>query len=248
MTNGLSFVALGVGDAFSARHYSSCLAVESDGHWILVDCPHPIRKMLHDSASATDGLDLDRIDAVLLTHLHADHCSGLEGLTYYLHFVLGRRVQLVAHPLVARRLWSAHLAAGMDSLMTPERVRQSARFEDFFDWVPLSFRAPVAVGPFEIACRATIHHVPTTAFRIRAGGRILGVSGDTAFDPRLVAWLAESDLIVHESNLGAHTPYEKLAALPLAIRERMRLIHYPDGFDGLWTEIPALTEGVRHVV
>ncbi|MBK7976989.1 MAG: MBL fold metallo-hydrolase [Deltaproteobacteria bacterium] len=248
MSGGLSFVALGVGDAFSATHYSSSLAVESDGRWILVDCPHPIRKMLHDSREATGGLDLDRVDAVLLTHLHADHCSGVEGLAYYLHFVLGRRVTLVAHPQVARRLWSGHLSAGMDRLMTPERVRRAAGFEEFFDLVPLSFRAPVRFGPFEIACRATIHHVPSTAFRIHAGGRTLGVSGDTAFDPRLIAWLAEADLIVHESNLGAHTPYEKLVSLPLAIRERMRLIHYPDGFDEVWTEIPALTEGVRHVV
>ena len=42
----LRLLTLGVGDVFSARHYSTSFAVESNGHWLLVDCPHPMRKML----------------------------------------------------------------------------------------------------------------------------------------------------------------------------------------------------------
>jgi ribonuclease BN (tRNA processing enzyme) len=58
------------------------------------------------------------------------------------------------------------------------------------------------------------------------------VSGDTAFDQDLIAWLAPCDLIIHESNLGpAHTPYESLAALPRELRARMRVTHLPDGFE-----------------
>ena len=74
------------------------------------------------------------------------------------------------------------------------------------------------MGPFSIECRRTIHGVPTTAFRIRAGGRTFGFSADTAYDPALLDWLAVSDLIVHEATVaghpGVHTPYEKLAELP----------------------------------
>jgi hypothetical protein len=45
----------------------------------------------------------------------------------------------------------------------------------------------------------------------------------TAFDPALIAWLGEADVVVHETNHGVHTPYGKLAALPVALRSRMRL-------------------------
>src|SRR3970282_1499137 len=49
---GLSFVPLGVGDAFTAIYYTSCMALESGGRWILVDCPHPIRKILREGGAA----------------------------------------------------------------------------------------------------------------------------------------------------------------------------------------------------
>ena len=77
---GLSFLPVGVGDAFSAEHYSSCVAVESEGAWLLIDCPHPIRKMLREAGGrAGIELDVDTFGGIVLTHLHADHSSGLEG-------------------------------------------------------------------------------------------------------------------------------------------------------------------------
>src|SRR5262245_4165598 len=113
--SGLRVLALGVGDAFSARYYSSCLAVEAEGTWLLIDCPHPIRKILHEGSSAAGlALDVGAFEAVVLTHLHADHSSGLEGFGYFSFFSLQRRAQVVLHPEVARRLWDGHLAAGME--------------------------------------------------------------------------------------------------------------------------------------
>jgi ribonuclease BN (tRNA processing enzyme) len=228
-------VPLGVGDAFSAVHYSSCLAVvDGSGEILLVDCPHPIQKMLREAAD-TAGLPLppDRIHGVALTHLHADHVSGLEGLAYYSFFYLRRRLRLLCHPDVLVRLWDGHLAAGMEQLLPA--VGQpfvQKRLEDYFEILPLETSRAVESGPFSVECRHTIHHIPTTAFRIRAGGRTLGYSADTAFDASLIEWLAAADLVVHETNYGVHTPYADLAALPAELRARMRLIHYPDEFQG----------------
>ena len=233
---------LGVGDAFSARWYSSCLAIEADGAWLLVDCPHPIRKIL---AESSDGLDIHNFEAVVLTHLHADHASGIEGFAFFSWFVLKRRVALVAHPEVANALWPRNLAASMHQLIDAESHEAHAYgFEDYFTHQALVEDAPVQVGPFTIECRKTIHHIPTTALRIHAGGRTLGYSADTAFDPDLIAWLAEADLIIHETNYGAHTPYARLAGLPESIRSKMRLIHYPDDFAVEASGIECLTQGV----
>ncbi|HBP18519.1 MAG TPA: MBL fold hydrolase, partial [Planctomycetes bacterium] len=60
-SKGLEVLVLGVGDAFSALHYSTCLALRSAGQWLLIDCPHPIRKVLRES-SAKAGLELDAGD------------------------------------------------------------------------------------------------------------------------------------------------------------------------------------------
>lgn len=243
----LSFIPLGVGDAFSALRYSSCLAVEADGRWLLVDCPHPIRKLLRE-ASQTAGVDLDvaSFEGVALTHLHADHASGLEGLGYFSFFALQRRARLVVHPAVAADLWHGHLSAGMGQLIGPGETQPGPRgLEDYFDVIDLGDSGAVQLGPFSIECRRTRHHIPTTALRIRAGGRSLGYSADTSYDEGLLAWLAEADLVIHETNHGVHTPYEKLAALPAELRARMRLIHYPDEFDLAGSAIEPLVQGRR---
>lgn len=245
----LHVLVLGVGDAFSAEHYSTCLALRAEGSWLLVDCPHPIRKMLRE-ASARSGvpLDLDQIEAVALTHLHADHASGLEGLGFFSHFVLGRRARVAVHPDVAHRLWDGHLAAGMEILHDPARGPIARTRDDFFEVIPLAEAAAVRVGPFEIECRRTRHHVPTTALRIRAGGRCIGCSADTEFDPDLVTWLAEADMVVHEVGFGIHTSLERLSQLPPPVRARMRLAHFPDHLDLAGSGIAPLEEGGWHPV
>jgi ribonuclease BN (tRNA processing enzyme) len=241
----LRFLPLGVGDAFSALYYSSCMAVEAGGSWILIDCPHPIQKMLRE-ASLEAGVTVspDQISAVVLTHLHADHASGLEGLGYFSYFYLKKRLPLLTHPEVAARLWEGHLAAGMEQLLPgvgAEFVEKG--LEDYFELVPLSLDRAVEFGPFSLECRRTIHHIPTTALRIRAEGRSLGHSADTAFDEGLISWLAEADLVVHETNYGVHTPYERLAALPEGLRRKMRLTHYPDAFELGESVIEPLRQG-----
>jgi ribonuclease BN (tRNA processing enzyme) len=234
------FVCLGVGDAFSRRWYSSALALGCDGAWLLVDCPHPIRKILHEAgASAGEDLDVGSFAGVVLTHLHADHASGLEGWGYFSRIALGRRAVLLTHAEAARNLDAAlgHLLAAPGAAANPPRLA------DLFEVRLLSDGAPTSFGPFAIECRPTLHSIPTRALRIRAAGRCLGLSADTAFDPALIDWLAEADLIVHETNHGPHTPYQKLAELPAPLRARMRLIHYPDDFDVAASLIEPLVPG-----
>lgn len=241
----MKLLTVGIGDAFSALHYSCCLALEAEGRWLLIDCPHPLRKMLREASdSAGVSLDIDDLDGVVVTHLHADHASGIEGLGYYSHFVVGRKARLLVHPAVQERLWEGHLAAGMERLLEPGTWKEhQVGLHDYFDILPLAEESATELGPFRVECRRTIHHIPTTALRIRAGDRTIGISSDTTFDPGLIAWLAPSDLIIHETNLGVHTDYEQLAALPADLRARMRLIHCTDFFDTAASCIEPLVQG-----
>lgn len=241
----MRFLPMGVGDAFTALYYSSCMAVEAGGVWVLIDCPHPIQKMMRE-AGMSAGVELfpEKISAVILTHLHADHSSGLEGLAYYFLFYLQKRLPLLAHPRVIERLWEGHLAAGMEQLLPGlESDFVAKTLDDYFEILPLSEEGAVSFQGIRIECRPTIHHIPTTALRLSAGGRCLGHSADTAFDPSLIEWLSAADLIVHETNYGVHTPYEKLAALPEALRKKMRLTHYPDAFNLEESVIEPLRQG-----
>jgi ribonuclease BN (tRNA processing enzyme) len=247
-----TFVTLGVGNAFSAQYYSSCLALHAEQTWLLIDCPHPIRKMMRDASLATSlALDVANIAGVALTHLHGDHVSGLEGFAFYFRYALnGRRVPLLAHPEVAAPLWPGHLAAAMEwSVQEPGQPPERRTFADFFDLQTLREDEPLQFGPFSVECRRTIHSIPTTALRIRAADRCLGYSADTAHDPDLIKWLGAANLVIHETGPhGLHTPYEKLVALPADLRARMRLIHYPDEMDLKNSQIEPLQQGRCYVV
>lgn len=242
-------IPLGVGEAFTAEHYTTCMALGVDDDWLLLECPHPIRKMLREaSRSVKIPLDLDRIRGVVLSHLHADHSSGVEDYGFYSFYALGRRAPILMHPAASERLWDGLLKGGMgESRAEPGAPPTIHKLEEYFDLIPLDEAAPVTFGPFVINCRQTIHPIPTFAFRITAGNRTLGFSADSAFDPSLIDWLSSADLIVHEAthlvHTGVHTPYPKLAALPETIRTKMRLIHFPDDFDGASSVIGLLQQG-----
>jgi ribonuclease BN (tRNA processing enzyme) len=237
-------IVVGIGDTFSERHHSTALLLVCDGFHLAVDCPDMYRSALRSAAERSGRpLSLSDIDDVLITHVHGDHVNGLEGVAFYKRFAEAKRVRLVTSDEVRSVIWDQRLRASMGTLWDGAQHRQVG-FDDYFEHVPLSWSDEVVVGPFRIRARRTLHHVPTSALLVQAAGRTLAYSSDTAFDPELIAFLEPADLVIHETNLGpAHTPYGALAALPAPLRQKVRLIHYPDGFDTAASTIPALREG-----
>ena len=237
-------IVLGVGDTFSERHHTTAMLLICDGFHLAIDCPDSYRSVLRAAAGASGRpLAIADVDHVLVTHVHGDHMNGLEGFAFYKRFAEGKRVKLLTSPEVRASIWDERLKASMGTLWTGERF-EPLTFDSYFQHLPLDWSGEVTVGPFRIRTRRTIHHVPTSALLVEAGGRTLGYSSDTAFDPGLIDFLSAADLIIHETNFGpAHTPYAALAALPADLRARMRLNHYPDAFDTAASVIKPLREG-----
>ena len=245
----LSIRVVGVGDAFTARYYNACLLVEAKGTRLLIDAPPALARALRDLGSrGGEVVSLDDIDHVLITHLHGDHVGGVEQLLFWRRFVTRRKCSLYAIPDVLAGLWNERLRGAMSALRTPSGDAYSLTLDDYCDVRPLpsSPRDSLSLGPLSIEWRPTVHHIPTSALRITCDGRSFGYSADTAFDPTLIEWLSRADLVVHETNLGVHTPIERLVDLDAPLRARMRLIHYPDWHDVDATEIASAREGDRY--
>ena len=241
--SGFEVIPLGVGDTFSAEHVTASLLLRCEGFNLAIDAPDRYRGVLARASHLRDPLELESIDHMIITHVHGDHVNGLEGVAFFKRFAQERKLNLYTLPEVRTPLWERRLAAPMSVLWDGQRHKPMS-FHDYFDWKGLVARPSGVVsyegeslpcreiGPFRVRARRTIHHVPTSALLIDAGGVTLGYSADTAYDPELIAWLDQADLIIHETNHGpAHTPYEQLAALPASLRSKMRLIHYPDEFN-----------------
>jgi ribonuclease BN (tRNA processing enzyme) len=239
----------GVGDAFTERYHNASLCLEADGLRLQIDCPPAFPRVLSDfrKAGGTD-LSIANIDHLLLTHLHGDHCGGTEAYLYLRRFVVGRKPMLHGAQQVLDDLWPSRLSGGMRELLLEGREdgpRRQLGLSDYCQRQDLD-RHRTRIGPFTIEHRFTIHHIPTTAQRVRHDGDErprLSYSADTAFDPQLISWMSGAEVLIHETNYGVHTPLQRLAELPPELRARMRLIHYPDLLDPHTAPIRCLREG-----
>ncbi len=236
---------IGVGDAFSEKYNSSSFVIKAGEFHLMIDCCERIRKALREAREKSQsGLALEQIDHVLLTHLHGDHVGGLEAYAFYKLFVNRRKPQLYAGAPVLAELWENRLKAPMQQLYNPDFTElRLMTLEDYFELHPLEPGQSVQIGPLKVEIFPTRHHIPTFAARFSLDGRMLGYSADTTFDPALLDFLSPANLIIHETGPGVHTPYEKLAALPPALLQKMRLIHYGDDFDKAASLIKSLEEG-----
>src|SRR5690606_37115533 len=116
----------------------------------------------------------EQLDAVLLSHLHADHVVDLAALEVYLRYAPGG-------PFDAVDVWGPD---GTDARIEQLSGEPSSGAEVFrtHAWVD---REPVRVGPFEIVPTTVLHPVPAFALRITGpaengqGTRTLVFTGDT---------------------------------------------------------------------
>jgi ribonuclease BN (tRNA processing enzyme) len=239
---------LGVGDTFTEKHFTHALLLEAEGFRLAIDCPDSYRRVLRSArdkagAAHAGALDLFAIDDVLVTHVHGDHMNGLEGVGYFKHFAQKKPLNLHTIASVKDALWNQRLVASMGTLWDGHAFHAKS-FDDYFAWREVGLETATTIGPFTIRARITKHHVPTSALVVEHGGKSIGISSDTAFDPELIAFLSRADVIVHETNYGpAHTAYADLLTLDEALKARMHLIHYPDEFDVDGSAIAALREG-----
>ena len=98
---------------------------------------------------------------------------------------------------------------------------------------------PHDFGDFTVTSMRTRHVPHTLAYRFDFGNFKFGFSADAGFDPKLIEWLDECDLIVHEVWFGEtqvlggdiralHTPLDDLLSLPDDFQRKTLLHHYSD--------------------
>lgn len=199
---------IGSGDFFgSGGRFQTCIQVETGEACILLDCGASSLIAMRRS-----GVEPDRIDAIVLTHFHGDHCAGVPWYVFDAMFVSRRRRPLViAGPAGLeerlRRVWEAIL---------PGSAHLTPRFPiDYVELVPGRERS-VAGARVHVLPAA---HTPETSpqmVRLEAGGRVLAFSGDTGWTEDLVALADGADALIvecseYERRIPGHLSYAELA-------------------------------------
>lgn len=240
-------LVLGVGDAFTARSFGASAVVEGPDGYVLIDCPDPIHHVLRACAEKAGWtLDASMINDIIITHLHGDHVNGLESFGFARMFLRREEDSSAIRP----RVHTSKLAAGMlwerlrPAMGVDREGKPTRQLDDLYDVNVIDPAAPATIAGLTVHSRMTQHPIPTFGVKISDGKSTFGWSGDTPYEQEHIDWLSDADVVVHECNFPpAHTPIEKLNALPAELRRNMRLIHLPDDFDTSVTDIVPLREG-----
>lgn len=199
---------LGSGDAFNSagRGNAGYLVEDARGAFCVDFGPTALQ------ALKARRFDLERLDAVLLTHLHGDHFGGLHLLFIDAQFgTFRRRPLLVAGPrgteeTVERWYRLAYGEAG-DRRTYPTR---------YLELAPGEARS---VAGRRVRTFAARHMDPADGallLRIDAGGAQLAFTGDTGWTDDLPALADGADLLVCEctddrAGIDSHLSWERLA-------------------------------------
>ena len=169
------------------------------------------------------------IDAVLLSHLHADHCLDLCG-----YYVL-RRYHPSGHQ---PRIPVFGLAGTADRMARAYDLPTDPGMHGEFEF--RTFDGPVELGPFRVEAIRVEHPVEAYGLRVTADGRTLGYSGDTAPCAGLDQVAHDVDLLLAEASFlsshvnppGLHlTGAEAGDAAARQGARRLVLTHVPPWFD-----------------
>ncbi|MBC3842529.1 MBL fold metallo-hydrolase [Streptacidiphilus sp. 4-A2] len=132
---------------------------------------------------------LYEVDAVMLSHLHADHCIDM--CAYYV--ARNYRVEGCPDPLP---VYGPHGTA--ERLARAYDMDEHPGMKQVFDFNTLD-TAPFQLGPFTITAARVAHPVEAFAFRVEHGGRSLVYSGDTGPCQQLIDLAGGADLLLSEA-------------------------------------------------
>lgn len=225
---------IGTGSAFTTTNFQTNMIIQENGKNLLVDCGTDIKWSLK-----SEGLSPMDIDAVYVSHAHADHIGGLEYLAFATYWS-NHKIKLFIHESWVDELWDESLKGGLKGI---EGKRM--HLDDYFDVIKLKDNTEWEWQGVKFNCVQTLHifaqYSQIDSFGLMfnsEGGERIYFTTDCQFAPETSqkAFYKEADLIIHDCETapfmsGVHAHYDQLKTLPAEVKAKMCLIHYQGNVD-----------------
>jgi ribonuclease BN (tRNA processing enzyme) len=181
---------VGSGDSFgSGGRFQTCILVDGPSSRIAID--FGTSSLI---ALAQQGIPHNSIDAIVLTHLHGDHCGGVPFL-------------LMDAMLAARRTRPLTIAGPVDLRHRMDQIREAlfpgshvmeAKFP--LHWIELEPGRTHAVLDAAVTAQRARHTKETnpTAVRVEIGGKVIAYTGDTEWTDDVAQVARGADLFIAE--------------------------------------------------
>lgn len=220
----MKITTLGTGSAFCLKNYQTSFLIETSGEKLLIDCGGDIRFSLH-----AQGYSMNDIDAVYISHLHADHCGGLECLGFMKYFTPNQtRPKLFIHENLIKDLWYGVLESGMKNI-EDEQVHLSTYFD--------AYKLSHAFRFHDLFCvLVQTNHIN--------GMLSYGLMVLDDISHKTILFTTDTNILEHsiyesadeiyhdcetlEYSSGVHAHFNDLCKLPDDIKKKMHLCHYQD--------------------
>jgi ribonuclease BN (tRNA processing enzyme) len=147
-------------------------------------------------------LDLPALDAVLLSHLHPDHCADLTALAVHRRYGPGGVALPGAGAVAPLPVYAPDGVAGrVAAAYAPnERERAETDLSDVFGWRHWDPARPVEVAGLRVRVAPADHLCPAFAIRLESGGRSLVYTGDTGPCAAVTELARGADLLLAEAS------------------------------------------------
>jgi ribonuclease BN (tRNA processing enzyme) len=200
---------VGSGDSFgSGGRFQTCLLVDGPSSRFAID--FGASSLI---ALAQQGIEPNSIDAILLTHLHGDHCGGVPFLL--LDAMLSARrtrpLTIAGPPELERRMGEIREA------LFPGSHVMAAKFP--LHWIEMEPGRPQRVLDLVVTPERARHTRETNplALRVQVGDRVVAYTGDTEWTDEVARVGQGTDLLVaecyfYEKPIRWHLNYPTIAA------------------------------------
>ncbi|MBN1606892.1 MAG: MBL fold metallo-hydrolase [Polyangiaceae bacterium] len=176
---------LGTGEAFDPRLPNTSLLYRGDLS-LLLDCgysvPHALWSVTHDP---------DLLDAVVISHGHADHCFGLPALCVWMRERGRTRPLRVLGGTGVRDWLDRLLELGYPGACAPDRCFPIEALE-------LVVGQTTELGAVSLSVAPSSHSLPNLAVRVQEGESVLCYSGDGAPTTATAELYRGASVLVHE--------------------------------------------------
>jgi ribonuclease BN (tRNA processing enzyme) len=217
--------------------------IEEDDTAVLLDCGNGVFAKLRERIDYVD------VDAVVISHLHADHFLDLVPYSYALTYAPRQQ------PVPVDR-WPGTDSPACPLLYVPPGAKELFRrvvgawgnedlIEKAFELCEYDPKEEIEIGPIRIAFQAVPHFTETFAMSISSmngSGRIV-YGADSAPTDALAEFAHDADLMLVEATLprpertgmrGHLTPEEAGGHAKGAGAKRLLLVHISDELDSNW--------------
>ena len=178
----MKIIPIGVWGGYpKANEATSSFLIEHEGFHCLIDCGSGVL------ASLQNYLPLEDLDAVVISHYHADHIADIGSLQY------SRLIQFyLNNPSPVLPIYG--------HVQDEENFRKLS-YKDRTIGIGISEEDVVQIGPFTVSFCRTVHPVYCLAMKFTVGDRSIVLTADTGWRDELVDFAHDADLLISEANL-----------------------------------------------